>query len=132
LRGSIDSDYSIGVVFRIEHRDTVIVAQRVDPRLHPSIPCTGAIAEPIENSRDLSVGKSAGEISDDLDDLAPGGTTVLAGSTPSYIQYGMFATLPVDSQFDTLIANDIGYDLFDQEPNQTLLGSIICKSCNLI
>src|SRR5438874_1900417 len=84
------------------------LAQRVDPRLHPSIPCTGAIAEAIENSRDLSVGKSAGEISDDLDDLALGGTTMLACSTLSYIQYGMFATLPVDSQFDTLIANDIG------------------------
>jgi hypothetical protein len=39
----------------------------------------------------------------------------------------MFATLPVDSQFDTLIGNDIGYDLFDQEPYQTLLGSIISR-----
>jgi hypothetical protein len=30
---------------------------------------------------------------------------------------------------DTLIANQTGYDLFDQEPNQTLLGSII--SCRI-
>ena len=85
LRGSTDGDYSIAVAFRIEHRNAVIIAQRVDPRLYPRIPCAGAIAEAIENSRDLSVGKSAGELSDDLDDLALGGVTVLAGSTFSYI-----------------------------------------------
>ena len=127
LRGAIDSDCLISVAIRIERRDAVIIAQRVDPRLHPGIPCAGAIAEAIENSRDLSVGKTAGEISDDLDDLALGGTTMLAGSTLWYIQFGVFAALPVDSQFDTLIANDIGYDLFDQQPNQALLGSIISR-----
>jgi len=39
----------------------------------------------------------------------------------------VFAALPVDNQLDTLIANETGYDLFDQEPNQTLLGSIISR-----
>jgi len=81
----------------------------------------------IEHPRDLTIGKSAGELSDYFDDLALGRMTVLADSTLAHVQYRVLVALPVDSQLDTLLGNDTGDDLFDQDPNQTLFHPIVSR-----
>ena len=64
-----------------------MIAERVDPRLHPRVPRSRAIAKAIEDARDLSIRKRPGEIPDDLDHRPVRGIPMLAGSIFVYVEY---------------------------------------------
>ena len=84
-RSGADGNCAITVALGIKRRDAIMIPQRVDSRLHPGIPCSGAIAKAIEHTCDLRIRKSSGEFSHDLDYLAIRGMLMLASSILAHV-----------------------------------------------